>query len=71
MIGKFDNQRVRSLIPHKERTTDAQGYLAEIEKDRKHGNIESVRFIPPVIGGQGFGHFKIRYKTPVLFEDWT
>lgn len=60
---------MKTLTPQKDRLTSPETYLAEMSKDKTRRNIESVRFIPPKIGGEGFGSFQIRYKIPVAFEE--
>lgn len=56
----------RVLIPYSERVLDAQSYLKELQN--KRDNIAKVEFIPPKIGKQGYGKFRIHYKIPVLLE---
>ncbi len=58
---------MKSLTPVKERQIGAQELLKETA--RRRDNIESIRFIPPKIGGKGFGTFRISYKIPTLIEE--
>ncbi|HCT6470059.1 hypothetical protein [Morganella morganii] len=46
---------------------DAQELL-EASKNQRD-SIESVKFIPPRIGGKGFGRFRVQYKHPVYTVD--
>lgn len=52
------------LVPKKIRQVSAEQYLKEATANQL--NVKKVRFVPERIGGKGFGHFEITYKTPVL-----
>lgn len=56
------------LVPKKVRQLSAQDYLKEMNAASKR-NIKRVRFVPPKIGKEDFGHFEITYKTPVLVAE--
>lgn len=55
------------LVPKRERIVSAQNYLQEIATHQD--NIKEVAFIPPKLGSRGFGSFRVRYDTPVLFAE--
>lgn len=57
---------MKILIPYKERVFDARTYLDEIKN--KSDNIEKVEFVPPKLGKDGYGFFRVHYKVPVLAE---
>lgn len=63
---RSQGKQMKALTPHKERLISAQEYLKETQKHAQ--NIASVRFIPPKVGGRGFGKFYVEYKIPVLVE---
>lgn len=54
------------LTPKKVRNVSAQEFLNEAKKSTVNHNIENVQFVPPKIGGKGFGSFQIKYKIPTL-----
>lgn len=56
------------LIPKKERTLSPKNYLREADMLRDNENVESIEFIPPRIGQQGYGKFRVRYKNPILTD---
>lgn len=58
--------RIRTFKPVKSRVISAAEYLALATT--KPDNIESSRFIPPAIGGKGFGRFKITFKHKELVD---
>ncbi|ETD72948.1 hypothetical protein V757_00915 [Pelistega indica] len=53
---------MRTLYPVKERYLSPKEFL----KEANNSNIERTTFIPPKIGGSGYGRFHIVYKTPQL-----
>lgn len=55
------------LIPKRERIVSARSYLQEIATHQD--NIKEVVFVPPKLGSRGFGSFRVRYDTPVLFAE--
>jgi hypothetical protein len=59
--------KIRALKPVKSRVVSADEYLVIVES-RKSNNIESSRFIPPKIGGSGFGKFKVTFKDKELVD---
>ncbi len=42
----------------------AYEFLTTVKRNPE--NIKSVSFVPPVIGGKGFGSFDVQYNTPRL-----
>ncbi len=58
--------KTQLLVPRKTRNVSAKQYLNEAKKASVNNNIQSVTFLPPVIGSSGYGSFQITYKTPQL-----
>jgi len=58
--------KIRALKPVKSRVVSADEYLIIVES--RKSNIESSRFIPPKIGGSGFGKFKVTFKDKELVD---
>ncbi len=57
-------------VPTFSELLSAKEYQKELLTNRE--NIEEVKFIPPKIGKQGFGSFKVSYRTAVLRKcSWT
>lgn len=56
------------LTPKKVRNVSAQEFLNEAKKSTVNNNIENVQFVPPKIGGKGYGSFQIKYKMPTLCQ---
>ncbi|EEM1821253.1 hypothetical protein GKA92_24455 [Salmonella enterica subsp. enterica] len=56
----------RALEPTVERQVSAEHFI-EIT-DAEYENIERIEFSTPKMGSDGFGMFKVVYKTPVLCE---
>lgn len=53
-------------IAYKERIISAVNYINEIKY--KRDAIESVEFIPPKLGQNGYGSFRVRYKYFMIDE---
>jgi len=58
--------KIRNLKPVKSRLVSSDEYLV-IVSTRKN-NIESSLFIPPKIGSNNFGKFKITFKDKELVD---
>lgn len=58
--------KIRTLKTGKSRIISADEYL--VISSKKKDNIESSRFIPPEIGGKGFGKFKVTFKDRELVD---
>ena len=58
--------KIRTLKTVKSRIVSADEYL--VISSKKKDNIESSRFIPPKIGGKGFGKFKVTFKDRELVD---
>lgn len=58
--------KIKTLKPVKSRVVSAEEYQTLIDKRRD--NIESSRFIPPKIGGKGFGKFQVTFKDKACLE---
>lgn len=56
----------RVLEPASERFVSAEHVVTLTNS--QYDNIENITFSPPKIGDEGFGKFKITYKTPVFCE---
>jgi len=59
------------LVPIREQLLDPDEYLHALPNLRHNDNIDHVDFIPPRIGKRGYGKFRVRYKSPVLAEEWA
>ncbi len=58
--------KIRTFKAVKSRIVSADEYL--VISSKKKDNIESTRFIPPKIGGKGFGKFKVTFKDRELVD---
>ena len=58
--------KIKLLKPIKTRTVSASDYLVMVAK--RPGDIESSRFIPPKIGGKGFGSVQVTFKNSELVD---
>lgn len=58
--------KIKTLKPVKSRVVSAEEYQTILDKRRD--NIESSRFIPPRIGGKGFGKFQVTFKDKELVD---
>lgn len=54
------------LVPKKERLLSPEAYLLDLKLHRDI--ISDAVFIPPKVGSKGFGSFRVRYDTPILFS---
>lgn len=52
------------LTPKRQRVLSAQQYLQDVQLQRN--NIKDVEFIPPKIGSNRFGSFRVRYHVAIL-----
>ncbi len=57
---------IRTLKAVKNITVEADAFINMIESRRD--NIESTRFIPPKIGEESFGEFKITFRDKELMD---
>ena len=54
------------LEPVTQRIVTAEHVLHMQEMEMS--NIDKIEFSPPKLGADGFGKFKVKYKTPFLCE---
>ncbi|TAI99801.1 hypothetical protein [Pectobacterium versatile] len=67
MFSKRVNRVFEGILASNEKTVTAKEFGQIIVSERQ--NIESVEFVPPRIGGKGFGEFKVttrgkHYEVP-------
>ena len=52
------------LTPESSRELSPKEFLKLSQQ--QSSNIKSTRFVPPVFGKKGFGHFHVEFTSPVL-----
>lgn len=58
-----------TLTPKQTETLSAHQYIQRMRNKHQKSNIKHIRFVPPKIGADGYGHFEITYKMPILVTE--